>query len=167
MKARVLIAPLAKADGREFVAAAISSRRFHAPWVLAPQTSAQFRANLRRMQSNVNYGFAIRRVDTNALVGYIEITNVVRGVFLSGYLGYYAFAGGARQGYMKEGIKQVVRFAFKKLGLHRLEANIQPGNRASIALVRSCGFVKEGFSRRYLKIRGRWRDHERWAILAK
>ena len=50
--------------------------------------------------------------------------------------------------------------------LHRLEANIQPDNAASIALVRSCGFAREGYSPRYLKIGGRWRDHERWTIRA-
>jgi ribosomal-protein-alanine N-acetyltransferase len=67
---------------------------------------------------------------------------------------------------MGEALQQVIRIAFGRLGLHRLEANIQPNNEASIALVRACGFRKEGFSPRYLKIRGRWRDHERWAILA-
>ncbi|MET0167931.1 MAG: GNAT family protein, partial [Vicinamibacterales bacterium] len=60
----------------------------------------------------------------------------------------------------------VIRHAFLSLKLHRLEANIQPGNTKSIALVRACGFAKEGYSLRYLKIGGRWRDHERWAILA-
>lgn len=100
-------------------------------------------------------------------MGYVEITQIVRGLFCSAYLGYYAFAEHARQGLMAEGLQQVVRLAFTKLKLHRLEANIQPENLASIALVRSCGFHKEGHSPRYLKIRGRWRDHERWAILAR
>ncbi|HEU5459251.1 MAG TPA: GNAT family protein, partial [Pyrinomonadaceae bacterium] len=67
---------------------------------------------------------------------------------------------------MTEAIALMLRYAFTKLKLHRLEANIQPGNIASIALVKRAGFVKEGFSRRYLKIGGRWRDHERWGVLA-
>jgi len=95
----------------------------------------------------------------------INITNTVMGPFRSGYLEYYAFAGFERRGLMKKGLITVVRHAFSKLKLHRLEANIQPANTASIALVRACGFAKEGYSPRYLKINGRWRDHERWAIL--
>jgi ribosomal-protein-alanine N-acetyltransferase len=67
---------------------------------------------------------------------------------------------------MREGMLLVLKHAFRKLKLHRLEANIQPANRASIRLVRSYGFVREGFSRRYLKVGGRWQNHERWAILA-
>jgi ribosomal-protein-alanine N-acetyltransferase len=67
---------------------------------------------------------------------------------------------------MTEGMRLVIGRAFGTLRLHRLEANIQPANAASIALVRRLGFRKEGLSRRYLKIGGRWRDHERWAILA-
>ena len=73
----------------------------------------------------------------------------------------------AGQGYMTEALRLLLRYAFLKLKLHRLEeANIQPKNVASIALVRRAGFVREGYSRRYLKICGRWRDHERWALIA-
>ena len=104
--------------------------------------------------------------DTRQIVGVINISNIVLGLFRSGYLGYYAFAGFERQGFMREGLHASVRHAFKLLKLHRVEANIQPGNAASIALVKSCGFSREGYSPRYLKIGGRWRDHERWAKLA-
>ncbi|MEO6293613.1 MAG: GNAT family protein [Burkholderiaceae bacterium] len=90
----------------------------------------------------------------------------ILGQFCSAYLGFYAFAGQERQGFMGEGLQAVTQHAFKTLQLHRLEANIQPDNAASIALVTVCGFAKEGFSPHYLKIADQWRDHERWAILA-
>jgi ribosomal-protein-alanine N-acetyltransferase len=67
---------------------------------------------------------------------------------------------------MREGMQLVLGHAFRNLKLHRVEANIQPANRSSLAMVRKCGFVREGFSRRYLKICGRWKDHERWALLS-
>src|SRR5215469_15921194 len=115
-------------DAAEFVAAAAGSRQLHAQWVSAPSTRVAYRAKIKRLQPPDNYGFTIRRVDSGALAGYVEITNVVRGVFLSAYLGYYAFLGHERQGFMTEGLKQVTRYGFRKLGLHRLEANIQPEN---------------------------------------
>lgn len=100
------------------------------------------------------------------IVGVININEVIRGAFQSGSLGYYAFNPYAGKGLMHEGMLLVLKHAFGKLKLHRLEANIQPTNRASIALVKKCGFVREGLSRRLLKVRGRWQDHERWAILS-
>ena len=68
------------------------------------------------------------------------------------------------KGLMKRAMSCTVSRAFTDLGLHRLEANIQPGNSRSIGLVRSLGFRLEGYSPRYLKIGGEWRDHERYAI---
>lgn len=98
-------------------------------------------------------------------MGVINISHIIRGSLQSAYLGYYAFANFAGQGLMREGLRLVLMHAFRVLKLHRLEANIQSENRSSLALVRAGGFVREGFSRRYLKVAGRWRDHERWAIL--
>jgi ribosomal-protein-alanine N-acetyltransferase len=110
-------------------------------------------------------GFEIRRASDGAVVGSIEISRIARGNFQSAYLGYRIAAAERRRGYMTEALQLALRHAFRVLKLHRVEANIEPGNEASIALVQRAGFTREGFSRRYLKHGGRWRDHERWALL--
>lgn len=163
---QVLIRPVTESDMRVFLALVRGSRRLHHPWVAPPDTPAKFRAYLGRMQPPSNFAFLVCRRADQAPVGVINVSNIVRGSFQSGYLGYYAFAGHEGQGYMKAGLNAVVRHAFEVMKLHRLEANVQPANAASLALVRACGFRREGYSPRYLKIGGRWRDHERWAILA-
>jgi len=166
MRTIVCIRQAALSDSKPFLAAVRSSQALHRPWVAAPDTPTKFRAYIRRMVPPANYGFLVCHRDTGALVGVVNLTNVVRGLFQSGYLGYYAFVGNERQGLMRQGLQAVIGHAFKSLKLHRLEANIQPGNAASIALVSFCGFRKEGYSPRYLKVGGRWRDHERWALVA-
>ena len=167
MKSRIRLLRLSPLDEIEFIAAARRSRALHAPWVAPASTPEKFQAYVARMSEPAQHAFTVRRRDDDALIGVITIANVVMGPFRSAYTGYYAFAPHAGRGYMREGLQAIVRHAFGVLKLHRLEANIQPGNRASIALARACGFRKEGFSPRYLKIGGRWRDHERWAIVAR
>jgi len=166
--ARVQLLPLHAGHEQPFLAAVRASRVLHQPWVSPPATPEQFEAHVARMQTPGNCGLLVVRQGATSpeLAGAVNITNIVMGAFCSGYLGYYAFAGFERQGLMREGLTQAVRHAFRTLKLHRLEANIQPGNAASLALVRSCGFTQEGYSPKYLKIGGRWRDHERWAIVA-
>ncbi len=104
--------------------------------------------------------------DHGELAGVVNLSEMVRGSFQSAYLGFYAMEGYQGHGYLTEAVKLVLRHAFRRLKLHRVEANIQPVNSKSRQLLRRCGFRREGFSPRYLKIGGRWRDHERWAILA-
>jgi ribosomal-protein-alanine N-acetyltransferase len=96
----------------------------------------------------------------------VEISQIFLGNFRNAYLGYWIGEPFAGRGLMTAGVAAALREAFTRRKLHRLEANIQPGNAASIAIVRRLGFTREGYSRRYLKIGGRWRDHERWALLA-
>lgn len=165
-KSRIELRRLTVEDQREFLAGVARSRALHHPWVSPPSTPAQYRAYVERMASEPNLGFLVCERGSGAIAGVINITNIVMGLFRSGYLGYYVFSGYERRGFMREGLNAVIREAFGNVKLHRLEANIQPGNTASIALVKACGFSREGYSPRYLKIGGRWRDHVRWAILA-
>lgn len=165
--ARVFLREPEAADQRAFTAAARSSLALHRPWVKAPQDAAAYRAYLQRVCAADALARLVVRRDSGAIAGAMHLSHIVMGNFRSAYLGYYAFAGHERQGLMHEGLLALLRLAFGTLKLHRVEANIQPDNTASIALVRRCGFQFEGRSPRYLKIGGRWRDHERWAVLAR
>lgn len=149
----------------EFLAAVKRSSKLHGHWASPPRTAKAFDRNLARFRSGRHVGYWVL-TETGELAGVININEIVRGIFQSGYLGYYAFVPHERRGYMTAGLRAVVSEALRKLRLHRLEANIQPDNGASRRLVERLGFRREGFSARYLKIGGKWRDHERWAITA-
>jgi ribosomal-protein-alanine N-acetyltransferase len=150
----------------EFLAAVERSRKLHRPWAYPPKTPEEFNAIIQRLERTKTHLAYWVCTEGGELAGVINISEIVRGNFCSAYLSYYAFAPHNRHGYMKKGLHAVLSEAFSRQGLHRLEANIQPGNTASRELVRHLGFRQEGFSPRYLKIGGRWRDHERWAITA-
>jgi [ribosomal protein S5]-alanine N-acetyltransferase len=160
--ARVYLERPAASSKAEYEAAVRRSGKLHAPWVTAPP----YKALLRRRKSKTHVHFLVRRKGSRELVGMINVSEIVRGALRSAYLGYCAFAPHQRQGLMTEGLRLAIARAFGGLRLHRVEASIQPRNKASRSLVRKLGFRREGYSPRYLKIRGRWRDHERWALLA-
>ena len=160
----ILAAPSRKRRD-EFLAAVRRSRKLHGRWVSPPGTAEDFDAYLNRLGNEAQLSYWVC-TERDELAGVININEIVRGRFCSGYLGYYAFAPHHGRGYMTKGLCAVLSEAFKRQRLHRLEANIQPENEASLRLVQNVGFRLEGFSPRYLKIAGRWRDHERWAITA-
>lgn len=166
MSPRVFLERPSRRRQSEFIRLARQSRTFHRGWVTPPTAPDAFEAYLKRCRKRSYRSFFICVQDTRELAGMVSLSEIVRGTFLSAYLGYYAFRSTAGRGYMAEGLGLVLDVAFGEMGLHRVEANIQPGNDPSIRLVRSLGFRYEGFSPNYLKIAGRWRDHERWAILA-
>jgi ribosomal-protein-alanine N-acetyltransferase len=154
------------ADREEFLALMRASRSLHRPWATAPTDADRFAAYLVDARRPDFDALLVCRHEDDVIVGFFNISQIVRQRLQSAYLGYAVGAPFAGRGFMREGLELVLRRAFGELRLHRLEANIQPDNRASLALVRGAGFRREGFSPRYLKIGGRWRDHERWAILA-
>jgi [ribosomal protein S5]-alanine N-acetyltransferase len=167
---RVHLRPPRRSDQSAFVAQARQSRALHRGWVQAPETPSAFAAYVARYQPTDteprNVGFLVLRNEDDALAGVINFSEIIRGAFESGYVGYYAFAPFAGDGYMTEAFALALDFVFRELGLHRVEANVQPANIRSLALVERVGFVREGYSRRYVKIAGRWRDHVRFAMLA-
>jgi [ribosomal protein S5]-alanine N-acetyltransferase len=165
-RSRVELTPLTRADRDAFLATARASRRLHHPWVSPPTTAQAFDELLERVRRGESAFLLARRRQDGAIAGFFHISQIVRRSFQSAFLGYAGAAGLTGQGYMSEGLELLLGHAFGELRLHRLEANVQPANTASIALVRRAGFVREGFSERYLKVGGRWRDHERWAIRA-
>jgi len=150
----------------EFLAASQRSGSLHHPWVATLDSPARYAEYLERIRCGRTIAFLVRRTSDNQLAGVINVSEPVMGIFQSAYLGFYAFAGNERRGYMTIALSLVLDRAFKELGFHRLEANVQPDNVASAALVKRLGFRKEGFSPRYLFIDGAWRDHDRWALLA-
>jgi len=161
---RVYLRAPERSDEDEFIRLVRASRRLHRPWVYAPETPREFAAFISACGSDSKSCSLVCRRDDEALVGVYNVSEITRGYFQSAYLGYYGFAPNAGQGLMAEGLALLLRHAFRELKLHRLEANIQPENERSKRLVERAGFSYEGFSPRYLKIGGRWRDHERWAI---
>lgn len=162
---RVCIREPVHRDGPVIVALNRASRGLHRGWVTPPTDSAAFaRWMTRCRRPNVRCFLVCRRTD-DAIAGVFVLSEIVRGMFHSAYLGYYAEQPHVGQGYMREGMQLVLRHAFTTMKLHRVEANVQPENVASIALAKRSGFRLEGFSPRYLKVAGRWRDHQRWAIL--
>ena len=162
--ARVHLRVLARADRDEFLALARDSRELHRPWTYPPERADQFDDLFARSRRDDFVCLLACVNDSDEIAGVFTVSQIVRGAFQSAYLGYYAHARHSRQGLMREAMEQVLDHSFGPLALHRLEANIQPGNQPSIALARGAGFRLEGFSPRYLLIGGQWRDHERYAI---
>ena len=150
----------------EFLDAVRASRKLHRGLVSPPATPDRYRAYLQTLRANNRESFFVVVQASDTLAGVITLSEIVRGSLQSAYLGYYALEPHGGAGYVREGLLKVIAHAFGKLKLHRLEANIQPANLRSLSLAKGLGFRREGYSCRYLKVCGRWRDHERWALLA-
>ena len=151
------LASVTRRDRGEYLAATRVSLGLHRPWVDPPTSEAKFAALVSRSRNDEFEPMIVRRRDDDAIVGFFNLSHIIRGDLQSAFLGFGGVSGYEGQGYMTEGLRLVLRRSFAELRIHRLEANIQPVNGR---------FVHEGFSARYLKVRGRWRDHEHWAMYA-
>ncbi|WP_225991725.1 GNAT family N-acetyltransferase [Actinomadura montaniterrae] len=161
---RVLLRRVRAEDESRFLELVKASTALHGPWVSLPRSAEEFAAYLARFDEATAVGMVVCLRDGGDLAGMVNINEIVRGSYQRGVLGYAAFLPHAGRGYMTEGVALAVWYAFERLGLHRVEADIQPGNAGSLRLVERLGFRREGFSPAYIKIGGAWRDHERWAL---
>lgn len=160
----VSIRPAAQSDGPALIAANRAARAFHAPYAFPFTTREGFDAWFHGLHDGRRASFLA--FEGTTLAATINLNEIVRGIFLSAYLGYYAYPATAGRGVMTQALRLVIAEAFGPMGLHRLEANIQPSNTRSKALVQRLGFRLEGLSPGYLFIDNAWRDHERWALRA-
>jgi ribosomal-protein-alanine N-acetyltransferase len=162
----IILKPLARGDAADLINANVVNAEYHAPWLQPLVDQARFNAWFAAHMTAANVTLIARHARSGGIVGVVSFTEIVLGVFRSAYLGYYGMADYAGSGLMTESVRAATKYAFDEIGLHRVEAAIQPGNLRSIALVRRLGFQNEGFSPKYLFINGEWRDCERWALLA-
>lgn len=171
--ARIYLRAPVQRDWRPWAALRGESREFLAPWEPIWSYDALTRGAFRRrlkaykaeMRQGSSYSFFIFRSQDDALLGGITLSNVRRGVAHSASLGYWIGAPYCRQGYMTEALAGMLEFAFVHLGLHRVDAACLPGNEASRALLLKSGFRQEGYAREYLRINGRWQDHNLFGVL--
>ncbi|HYB85472.1 MAG TPA: GNAT family N-acetyltransferase, partial [Streptosporangiaceae bacterium] len=125
---RVTLRLLTAADQDEFLGLVAASTGLHHPWMSLPATPPEFRAYLTRFDHVTAEGLLVCLRGTGVIAGTVNINSIIRGRFQNGSLSYAAFAPTAGQGYLTEGLGLVLRYAFEQLRLHRLEAQIQPGN---------------------------------------
>lgn len=153
-------------DAIEFIACVRASTAHLLPFVHAADQASSYRSWIARGRRADIEQFLVCRRDDDAISGFVNLNNIILGGLSSAAAGWAAFTPHVRRGHLSDGVDMALEVAFMQLRLHRVEANIQPANERSRALAARCGFRLEGYSPRFLRIGGVWRDHERWAILA-
>lgn len=162
----VEIRPVVRSDASELIRGNIASCAYHKPWLRAFNDGEGFNKWFSGLISGANIGLIAHEVTSGSVIGVIDLNEISLKNFQSAYLGYYGMVDLAGRGLMKEAVRKAVCYAFAEVGLHRLEASIQPANIRSIELIKRIGFRREGFSPKYLMIDGVWCDHEHWALLS-
>lgn len=171
--AGVVLRPPLMGDYEDWAMIRERSREFLTPWEptwpLDDLTRSAFRRRLKRyaedQRSDQSYAFFIFTADRRTLLGGLTLANVRRGVAQAASVGYWIGEPFARRGLMGAAVRAIMPYSFSVLRLHRLEAACIPTNTASIRLLESCRFAREGYARQYLCINGIWQDHLLYARL--
>jgi ribosomal-protein-alanine N-acetyltransferase len=167
---RLLLRSLALDDRDEFIRVHQVSDAFYAPW--SPNRTGSYEdmfiTEMTKVDADRRNGSHYRMIgvlDDGRIAGFFNLGHIVRGAFHNAYVGWKVSVEVARQGYATEGVTALLDFAFAQEGaaLHRIQANVIPGNKPSIALAEKLGLRREGIAVRYLEIAGVWQDHVMFA----
>jgi [ribosomal protein S5]-alanine N-acetyltransferase len=161
---RVYLRHPRKSDMDEFTRLVLVSRRFLHPWVTPATTPEAYARYLQFSRRKSMCACLVCRSEDSGIIGVCSLSQIFLGNVPYAFLGYWIGAKFSRQGYMTEALNLLLSYAFETLRLHRIQADIQPENVHSKALAARIGFRIVGFFPRYVKVAGRWKDHERWAI---
>jgi [ribosomal protein S5]-alanine N-acetyltransferase len=110
------------------------------------------------------YAFAIVERETERIRGRVGLANIVRGAWDNTTLGYFVDEEVNGRGFATEAVSLALAFAFGPARLHRVQAAVMPHNKRSARVLAKNGLRHEGFSPRYLRLAGGWRDHDLYAI---
>ena len=140
-------------------------------WEPDALTESAFRNRVIRSSQEFASGIALplllfSRRDEE-LLGGLTIGHIRRGASQSCMIGYWMGELHSGKGHMSAALQIATRHIFDRLNLHRIEAACIPENDRSIRLLEKAGFQREGYMREYLKIRGEWRDHLLYALVAR
>lgn len=162
---RVFLRYITLQDYEDFVELNQASIQFYRGLASPILDFESFKDYVEKNLNAANECFVICQNVDNKIVGAINLSQIFRKAFQNAYLGYSLGVNFTGKGFMTEAVELILKHSFENLKLHRVEANVQPHNLASIKVLNRCRFTKEGFSRKYLKIDNVWCDHERWAII--
>jgi ribosomal-protein-alanine N-acetyltransferase len=176
---RLILKILNRSHADEVLEFLIRNRDFLAPWetirdeeyftreaqqeILTQSTQSRHQGLLLPLWIYVKNPGA-KELSSNApIIGNINFSNIIRGPFLSCFLGYKLDKDYQSQGFMTEALETAISYVFSELKLHRIEANVMPRNAASIRVLEKLSFHREGLALDYLNINGQWEDHLHYA----
>jgi len=171
--ANIYISPVQLEDAEEMLRLRLHNRNAHQRF--EPRHAEDFYTlegqqelisrRVQESQQDKAYMFGIYLLD-GKLIGQITISNIVRGVGQFADVGYFIDHELQGKGYMTAAVGLILRYAFRALGLHRVQAAILVHNTASRRVLEKNGFQAEGIARGFIKINGEWQNHQTYAILA-
>ncbi|WP_108670293.1 GNAT family N-acetyltransferase [Peribacillus acanthi] len=169
----VYIRALNKEDAKDLLTLQVENREFFEKFSMGRKSDyytlegqlERIQSATERMERDEDYYFGIFLNDTNALIGTINLFQVIRGSLQSAFIGYFLDKNHNGKGYTTEATKLIVDYAFNELSLHRIEAGVMPHNIGSIRVLEKAGFHKEGLAIKNVKINGNWEDHQVLAII--